>query len=112
MGLICFGAPENSLMYAAITQIGRSYGLPILVNSGLTDSKLVDVKASLEKGMTFLLGALAGANSFCHMGICGANQGASLTDFVVDDEMIGYCKRMLRQFLIKEVMFGLKSLKE
>jgi trimethylamine--corrinoid protein Co-methyltransferase len=111
VGLISFGSPEDGLMYAAMTQIGKSYGLPVLVNSGLTDSKLVDAQAGLEKGMTFLLGALAGANSFCHMGICGADQGASLTQLVVDDEMIGYCKRMLKKFTITEETLAVEAIR-
>ena len=102
VGLNSFVSPECGLMYAAMTQIGKYYGLPVLVNSGAHDSKAMDTQSGIEKGITFLLGVLAGADTFSHMGICGADQGASLTQLVVDNEMIEYCKRLLRKVTITE----------
>lgn len=93
--LISFGSPEQGLMAAAMVQVAKSYGLPAYVNAGLADSKLVDVQSGLEKGMTFLMGALAGADMVAHLGITGPDQGASLTQLVVDNEMVGFAKRTL-----------------
>jgi len=94
--LISFGSPEQGLMAVAMAQIARFYGLPVYVNAGLADSKLVDVQAGLEKGMNFLLGALAGADLVAHLGIAGPDQGASLVQLVVDNEMVEFVKRILR----------------
>lgn len=94
--VISFGSPEQAIMAVAMVQIARWYGLPAYVNTGLTDSKLVDAQAGLEKGITFVLGALAGADLCSHVGISGADQGASLPQLVVDNEMVGYIKRVLR----------------
>lgn len=102
VGLNSFVSPECGLMYAAMTQIGKSYGLPVLVNSGAHDSKAMDTQSGMEKGITYLLGVLAGADTFSHMGICGADQGASLTQLVMDNEMIEYCNRLLRKITITE----------
>ena len=94
--LISFASPEQGLMAAAMTQIAKSYGLPVYINAGLADSKLVDVQSGLEKGMNFLLGALAGADLVAHLGIAGPDQGASLAQLVVDDEMVAFVRRTLR----------------
>ncbi len=59
-----------------MTQLGKSYGLPVYINVGLTDSKLPDAQAGLEAGISLACGAMAGADIFGHLGICGADQGA------------------------------------
>ncbi len=94
--LISFASPEQGLMAVAMAQMAKSYGLPAYVNAGLADSKLVDVQSGLEKGMNFLLGALAGADLIAHLGITGPDQGASLAQLVVDNEMVAFVKRTLR----------------
>ncbi|GAI89599.1 unnamed protein product, partial [marine sediment metagenome] len=79
-GNISFGSPEQGLMAVAITQIAKWYGFPVGVNVGLTDSNLADTQNGLERGMTLLLGTLAGADIFGHMGIIGADQGANVAE--------------------------------
>ena len=97
-GSISFGAPEQGVMAAAITQVGRFYGFPVHVNTGLTDSKVPDAQSAFEKGMTLLMGGLAGAELYGHLGILGADQGVSFEQLVIDDEIISYLKRMLADF--------------
>jgi trimethylamine--corrinoid protein Co-methyltransferase len=80
---------------AATTQVIKSFGLPATANAGYGDAKLPDAQAGLEKGMTLLMGALAGADSFALMGVAGT-LGASLVQLVIDDEMIGYVRRLMR----------------
>jgi len=101
-GNISFGSPEQGLMAVAITQIAKSYGFPMGVNVGLTDSKLPDSQNGLERGMTLLLGILAGADIFGHMGIVGADQGASLAELVINNEMIGYLRRIMKGFEVNK----------
>jgi len=93
---LVFGSPEQGLMGVAVAQLGRHYKLPTGVNVGFTDAKVPDAQAGLEKGMTLFLGALAGADIFGGMGIAGCDQGFSLPQLVIDDEIIGFVKRVLR----------------
>jgi trimethylamine--corrinoid protein Co-methyltransferase len=96
---ICsFGSPEQGLMGAAMVQMGRFYGFPVYINVGLTDAKTLDVQAGIEKGSTLMIGALAGADTFGHTGICGPDHGASLEWLVADDETMAYVKRIVRGF--------------
>jgi trimethylamine--corrinoid protein Co-methyltransferase len=110
--LISFGSPEQGLMAMAMAQMAQWYGLPAYVNAGLADSNVVDVQAGLEKGMNFLLGSLAGADLVAHMGIAGADQGASLLQLVVDNEMIAFVKRLLRGFQVDDATLAVDVIKE
>ena len=96
---IVYGSPEQGLLMAATTQVIKSFGLPAFANAGYCDAKVPDAQAGLEKGMTLLMAALAGADSFACMGIAGT-VGASLLQLIIDDEMIGHVRRTMRGFAV------------
>lgn len=96
---ICsFGSPEQALMGVAMVQMARFYGFPVYINVGLTDAKIPDVQAGIEKGTSMLLGALAGADMFGHCGICGTDHGASLIWLILDNELMEYVRRIVHGF--------------
>jgi len=97
-GICSFGSPEQSLMAIAMVQLARFYGFPVYVNVGLTDAKLPDVQAGIEKGTSMMLGALAGADMFGHCGICGTDHAGSLEWLYLDNELAEYVKRVRRGF--------------
>lgn len=97
-GICSFGSPEQGLMAVAMVQMGCFYDLPVYINVGLTDAKTLDAQAGAEKGMTMLLGALAGADMFGHAGICGTDHAASLEWLAADDELMAYTRRIARGF--------------
>jgi len=99
-GICSFGSPEQSLMAVAMVQMAQLYGLPVYVNVNLTDSKLPDAQAGIEKASSMLLAALAGADTFGHAGICGTDHAASLEWLRLDCEIADYVKRILRGFEI------------
>ena len=86
---IIFSGPEQAIFGVAMTQMGKHYGFPVYVNTGMTDSKCLDAQAGLEMGTSLILSAAAGADIMGHMGICGADQGASL-DFLVLQDSVRY----------------------
>lgn len=95
-----FAGPEQGLMAVAMTEMGKYYGLPVYINVGLTDSKGVDAQAGLEIGATLLMGALAGADIFGHLGIAGVDQAASTEMLVFQHEVIGYVERVCAGFAV------------
>jgi len=100
---ICsFGSPEQGLMAVAMVQMARHYGFPVYINVGLTDAKLPDAQAGIEKGVSLLLGALAGADTFGHCGICGTDHAAGLVWLYLDNEAAEYVKRIVRGFDVDE----------
>ena len=109
---ISFGSPEQALMAVAMVQIGRSYGFSVHVNTGLTDANVPDAQAGLEKGSSMLISALAGAEMFGHLGIAGADQGASLEQLIIDNEIAGYVKRVMEGFDVNEETLAFDTVKE
>ncbi len=93
---LVFSSPEQVLMGVMVVELGKYYHLPVGINVGLTDAKVPDAQAGLEKGTTMVLGALAGADIFGAMGIAGMDQGFSLPQLIIDDEIIGFVRRVLR----------------
>jgi len=89
---------SEALMGVAMVQMARFYGFPVYINVGLTDAKVPDVQAGIEKGTSMLLGALAGADTFGHCGICGTDHAASLVWLFIDNELANYVKRIVRGF--------------
>ncbi len=104
---LVFAGPEQAIFGVAMTQLGKRYGLPVYINSGLTDSKLPDAQAGLESGITLQLGAAAGADIFGHMGICGVDQAASLDLLILQSEIIAYVESVQREVEINDDTLGL-----
>jgi len=109
---LIFAGPEQALMAVAMTQMGKRYGLPVYINVGLTDSKVVDAQAGMEAGATLVCGALAGADIFGHLGICGVDQATSLDMLVMQNELIGYVERITRGVRVDEEAIAFDVLRE
>ncbi len=109
---VIFGGPEQAIMAVGMTELAHFYGLPVYVNVGLTDSKSADAQAGLEAGVTLACGAMAGGDIFGHFGICGADQGASLTMLILQHEIISYIERLLQNVEISDDHLGLEVIEE
>lgn len=97
------GAAEFALMHAAVAQLGQYYNLPVYNSSGLTDSKVPDVQAGFEKGISGLAAALAGANYIHHSaGFLESMLTVAYEQFVIDDDINGSIMRAVRGIEITE----------
>jgi len=95
-----FSGPEQAIFGVGMTQMGKSYDLPVYINVGLSDAKIPDAQAGLESGVTLSMGMAAGADIFGHMGISGADQATSLDMLVLQNEVISYAQSVNRQMTI------------
>ncbi len=107
-----FSGPEQAIFGVAMTQMGKSYGLPVYINVGLTDSKRPDAQAGLEVAATMMLGAGAGADVLGHMGIAGVDQAASLDMLVLQHEVISYVESACRELDFSADAFGFEQIAE
>lgn len=107
---IVFSGPEQALMAVGMAQMARFYKLPAYINVGLTDSKIVDAQAGLEVGITLICGAMSGADIFGHLGICGADQGASLPILLMQHEIIAYVERIMRGIDVTDEKLGIDAI--
>ena len=89
-----------------------SSDLTVYINVGQTDSKMAEAQAGLEAGITLACGAMAGADIFGHLGICGADQGASLSLLVLQHEIVNYIERLLRGVEVNDENLGLEHIEE
>ena len=60
--IFSYGAPEMSLMTAAMAQMAQFYKLPFFGTAGATDAKFPDAQAAAEVAFSCLSSALVGAN--------------------------------------------------
>jgi trimethylamine--corrinoid protein Co-methyltransferase len=91
------GAPEFGLMNAAAAQLAHFYNIPVYNSSALTDSKVPDVQAGYEKGMTNAAAALAGTNYIHHSaGFLESMLCVAYEQYVIDDDINGAIMRMVR----------------
>jgi trimethylamine--corrinoid protein Co-methyltransferase len=91
------GAAEFAIMHAAASQLGQFYNLPVYNSSGLADSKVPDVQAGYEKGITGLAAALAGSNYIHHSaGLLESLLTVAYEQYVIDDDINGSIMRAVR----------------
>jgi trimethylamine--corrinoid protein Co-methyltransferase len=89
------GSPEMGLMAAALTQMGRFYGLPSCSAGCTSDAKQPGSEAVLEKLMTTLPPASAGADIIVGLGEIESDQVLVLEQLVVDNELAHFCERIV-----------------
>lgn len=91
------GSPEFALMNAAAAQLAQHFGLPVYNSSALSDSKVPDIQAGYEKGMSSVTAALAGANFVHHSaGFLESLLTVAYEQYVIDDDINGAVMRMVR----------------
>ncbi len=96
-GAFAGGGGEIAVLNAASAQLSNWLGLPSGVAASMTDAKAIDAQYGVEKGMTSLAAALAGANLIYESsGMTASLLGASFEAFVLDDEMHSASYRALR----------------
>jgi trimethylamine---corrinoid protein Co-methyltransferase len=110
--MISFGSPEQGLMAAAITQLARSYKMPVYNNTGMTDSKIPDAQSGVERAASLMMGILSGGDIFGHLGISGADNGADLVQLIIDNEMASYIKRVMKSFEVNDETIALDDIKD
>jgi trimethylamine--corrinoid protein Co-methyltransferase len=95
-GVIATGAVELALINSAINQLAKFYRIPTYSSGGMSDSKLSDAQAGVEKTLQALAISLAGGN-YIHnaAGILDSAMTCSYEQYVIDNEMLGMVARFL-----------------
>ncbi|NIN52725.1 MAG: hypothetical protein GTN80_06125 [Nitrososphaeria archaeon] len=91
-----FGSPEFALLQMCSTQLARYYNLPCSGGGLLCDAKISDAQAGYEKMLSALLPALGGRHLISGMGLVASETVPSYEQLVLDNEMVGMIKRVLR----------------
>jgi len=97
--------------------LGKRYGLAVAGNVMLSDSNAPDYMAGFEAGATAAYALAAGWDmlGFCGfgtIGVVGAGVGLSLEHAIIQDEALGYLKRMVRSFDVNEETLAFDVIKD
>jgi trimethylamine--corrinoid protein Co-methyltransferase len=112
-GNIVGGCAEQALMNAASAQITQSYGLPVYNSSALSDSKVPDVQAGLEKGLTTAVAALAGSQYVHHSaGMLESMLTVAYEQYVIDDDINASAMRLVKGLEVTEDALSLDVIHE
>jgi trimethylamine--corrinoid protein Co-methyltransferase len=94
-GAYLAGVPEMALQSAALTQMGKYYGMPTGAAGFTSDAKQPGPEAVIEKLITTLPVAMAGVDIVVGYGEIESDQALYLEQIVVDNELAHLCQRLL-----------------
>ena len=112
-GAMSGGSGEQALLTAACAQMWRHYDLPSGAPAGMTDSKLPDIQAGYEKGITNVMAGLAGLNMVYEAaGMHASLLGFCLESLIIDDDMLGATMRCVRGIEVNDETLSLETMRE
>ena len=94
-GAFLGGTPEMGLMSAALVTMGRFYGLPTTAAGCTADAPAAGPDAVLEKLVTMLPPASAGADIIVGFGEVQGDQALVLEQILVDNELARFVERLV-----------------
>ncbi|MDX1522244.1 MAG: trimethylamine methyltransferase family protein [Anaerolineae bacterium] len=107
------GCAELALMNAASAQISQFYGLPVYNSCGITESKVPDIQAGFEKGLTTAVTALAGAQYNHHSaGMLESLLTVAYEQYIIDDDINGQVMRLVRGLEVTEESLSIEAIHE
>jgi trimethylamine--corrinoid protein Co-methyltransferase len=107
-GTTPMGDVATWMIDCAYAQVGKRLNLPTHAYLGMSDAKVIDAQCGMESAGGTLLGALAGVNMMSGAGMMDFESCQSLEKLVIDAEMIGMTKRLLRGIEPRDEPIALK----
>ncbi len=95
-GTTPLSAVEATMIAAAYSQMGKYFGLPTHTYAALSDSKLIDMQAGFETGISGIIAQLAGINMISGAGSLDFVSSFSIEKLVIDHEICGTALRLQR----------------
>jgi trimethylamine--corrinoid protein Co-methyltransferase len=112
-GILASGAAELGLINVAFNQMAKFYRVPTYSTGGMSDSKMSDAQAGVEKALQALTVALAGGN-YIHdaAGLLECCLQASYEQYVIDNEMLGMVARILEGIRVTPETLSFDAIKQ
>ena len=112
-GAMSGGSGEQALLTAAVSQMARYYDLPSGSAAGMSDSKMPDIQAGYEKGITTALAGHAGQNMVYEAaGMHGSLMGFCPESLIIDNDMLGQVLRTIRGIEVSPETLSLATMRE
>jgi trimethylamine---corrinoid protein Co-methyltransferase len=112
-GAMSGGSAEQALLTAGCAQMHRFYNLPGGAVSGISDSKLPDMQAGWEQGITNAIAGLAGLN-MCYeaVGMHASLLGFCMESLILGDDLLGQAMRLVRGIDVTEDTTSIEAMKQ
>ncbi|WP_022704131.1 trimethylamine methyltransferase family protein [Pseudorhodobacter ferrugineus] len=112
-GAMSGGSAEQALLTAGCSQMHKFYDLPGGAASGISDSKLPDMQAGWEQGITNALAGLSGLN-MCYeaVGMHASLLGFCMESLVLGDDLLGQAMRLVRGIDVTPDSTSIEAMKE
>ena len=94
-GAFLAGTPEMAIQSAALTTIGKGYGLPTAASGCVSDAHEAGPEACVEKLLTILPCAASGADVIIGLGEIDGDQTLLLEQILVDNELAHLAERLV-----------------
>ena len=110
-GAMSGGSGEQALLSAACGQMAQFYDLTGGAAAGMADSKLPDIQAGYEKGITTAMAGLAGVNMIYECaGMHGSLLGFCLESLIIDNDMLGQALRCVRGIEVNDETLSIEAM--
>jgi len=106
------GADRIALMSASNQMMREFYGRPGGCHAGKTDACIPGAQAGFEKALSMLFPIITGATGIGTVGQVEGGLTFSYVQLVIDNEIIGYIKRILRGFDVNEITTAVDVIKQ
>ncbi len=111
-GAMSGGSAEQALLTAGCAQMHRFYDLPGGAAGGISDSKLPDMQAGWEQGITNTLAGLSGLNMvYESVGMHASLLGFCLESLILGDDILGQVLRTVRGIDVTEDSTSIEVMK-
>jgi len=107
-----YGAPEMSMMVAALAQMGQYYGIPTHGTGIQSDAKMLDPQTGYDSAMGALTCALGGLNFINGLGSVEVGNGFDYAKFMLDEECARNVIRILEGVPVSDVTLALDVIRE
>ncbi|OJU48774.1 MAG: methyltransferase [Mesorhizobium sp. 61-13] len=112
-GAMSGGSAEQAVLTSACAQMAQFYDLPGGSAAGMSDSKLPDIQAGYEKGITNVMAGLSGLNLvYESAGMHASLLGFCLESLIIDNDMLGHCLRCVRGVEVTEDALSIATISE
>jgi trimethylamine--corrinoid protein Co-methyltransferase len=111
--LLSIGSPEDAVVSLLNGQLAKYYRIPCRISGALSDSKLLDSQAAYESAITLMMAQMAGGNFILHSaGIIETYNCTSYEKLIVDNEIIGYLRRIKQGVEVSDDTLAFEAIEE
>ncbi|MCP4535703.1 MAG: hypothetical protein GY832_00985 [Chloroflexi bacterium] len=111
-GTTPMGAIETMMIDCSYAEVGKHLGMPTHAYMGMSDAKIVDTQSGFESGIGATMAALAGINMISGSGMLDFESCFSLEKLVIDAEIVGMAKRLVKGVVERETPLALDIIRQ